>query len=92
MYKRQVLCLAGVILQTTFKEETETDLFGEQAVLCGGVCEDVYKRQAQYIRHTKSRGFITSGGLGTMGFGYGAAIGAQMALGRDCLLYTSRCV
>ena len=38
---------------------------------------------AQYLRHTKSRGFITSGGLGTMGFGYGAAIGAQMALGRD---------
>ncbi len=27
------------ILQTTFKEETETDLFGEQAVLCGGVTE-----------------------------------------------------
>ena len=38
---------------------------------------------AQYLLHTKSRGFITSGGLGTMGFGYGAAIGAQMALGRD---------
>ncbi len=38
---------------------------------------------AQYINHTKSRGFITSGGLGTMGFGYGAAIGAQMALGND---------
>lgn len=29
---------AGVI-ETTFKEETETDLFGEQAVLCGGVVE-----------------------------------------------------
>ena len=28
---------AGVI-ETSFKEETETDLFGEQAVLCGGVC------------------------------------------------------
>jgi len=28
---------AGV-LETTFREETETDLFGEQAVLCGGVC------------------------------------------------------
>ena len=27
---------AGVI-ETTFKEETETDLFGEQAVLCGGL-------------------------------------------------------
>src|SRR5208283_1305929 len=29
---------AGV-METTFKEETETDLFGEQAVLCGGVSE-----------------------------------------------------
>ncbi|WP_037029876.1 ketol-acid reductoisomerase [Psychrilyobacter atlanticus] len=27
------------IIETTFKEETETDLFGEQAVLCGGVTE-----------------------------------------------------
>ncbi|GAB6035972.1 ketol-acid reductoisomerase [Fundidesulfovibrio butyratiphilus] len=27
------------VLQTTFREETETDLFGEQAVLCGGACE-----------------------------------------------------
>ncbi len=27
----------GGVLETTFKEETETDLFGEQAVLCGGV-------------------------------------------------------
>jgi len=31
---------AGVI-ETTFKEETETDLFGEQAILCGGVSEMV---------------------------------------------------
>lgn len=29
---------AGII-ETSFREETETDLFGEQAVLCGGVCE-----------------------------------------------------
>ncbi len=29
----------GGILKTTFREETETDLFGEQAVLCGGVSE-----------------------------------------------------
>lgn len=29
---------AGVV-ETTFKEETETDLFGEQVVLCGGLCE-----------------------------------------------------
>src|SRR5699024_11569156 len=31
---------AGV-LETTFKEETETDLFGEQAVLCGGASEQI---------------------------------------------------
>jgi ketol-acid reductoisomerase len=29
----------GGVLETTFKEETETDLFGEQAVLCGGAVE-----------------------------------------------------
>ena len=31
------------MLETTFKEETETDLFGEQAVLCGGATELVLK-------------------------------------------------
>ncbi len=30
-------CTKAGVLETTFKEETETDLFGEQAVLCGGV-------------------------------------------------------
>ncbi len=34
---------------------------------------------AQYLRHVGSRNFLTSGGLGTMGYGYGAAIGAQVA-------------
>lgn len=34
---------------------------------------------AQYLHHRKPHRFITSGGLGTMGFGYGAAIGTQMA-------------
>ena len=38
---------------------------------------------AQYLHHVNSRGFITSGGLGTMGFGYGAAIGAQLGRGLD---------
>ena len=33
---------------------------------------------AQYLKHEKTKHFITSGGLGTMGFGYGAAIGAQL--------------
>ena len=35
---------------------------------------------AQYIRHLNPRSFLTSGGLGTMGFGYGAAIGACVGL------------
>ena len=34
---------------------------------------------AQYIKHNVAKKFLTSGGLGTMGFGYGAAIGAQFA-------------
>lgn len=34
---------------------------------------------AQFIKHTNPKSFLTSGGLGTMGFGYGAAIGAQIA-------------
>ena len=44
------------ILQTTFKEETETDLFGEQAVLCGGVSELIHAGfdtlvEAGYVDH-----------------------------------------
>jgi acetolactate synthase-1/2/3 large subunit len=35
---------------------------------------------SQFYKHTKPRHFITSGGLGTMGFGLPAAIGAQVAL------------
>src|SRR5579875_949828 len=36
-YAKGLGCLRAGVLETTFKEETETDLFGEQAVLCGGV-------------------------------------------------------
>ncbi len=62
--------------------------------LIGTICElagpdavyvtDVGQHQlwaAQYIRHVRPRSFLTSGGLGTMGFGYGAAIGAKIAVG-----------
>ena len=35
---------------------------------------------AQFLHHVHPRSFLTSGGLGTMGYGYGAAIGAQMAV------------
>ena len=65
--------------------------------ILGTVCEltgpqgvyvtDVGQHQmwaAQYIRHLQPRSFLTSGGLGTMGFGYGAAIGACIALNKSC--------
>ncbi len=56
------------------------DMAGENAVFA----TDVGQHQmwaAQYIRHLHPRSFLTSGGLGTMGFGYGAAIGASIGLG-----------
>ena len=36
-YAAGIGCTRAGVLETTFREETETDLFGEQAVLCGGV-------------------------------------------------------
>jgi ketol-acid reductoisomerase len=38
-YARGIGCTRAGVIETTFKDETETDLFGEQAVLCGGVTE-----------------------------------------------------
>jgi ketol-acid reductoisomerase len=38
-YARGIGCTRGGVIKTTFREETETDLFGEQAVLCGGTSE-----------------------------------------------------
>ncbi len=38
-YAHALGCLKAGVIETTFKEETESDLFGEQAVLCGGVSE-----------------------------------------------------
>tara|TARA_Y100000758_G_C15955559_1_gene387569 strand:- start:98 stop:868 length:771 start_codon:yes stop_codon:yes gene_type:complete len=36
-YAKGIGCTQSGVLETTFKDETETDLFGEQTVLCGGV-------------------------------------------------------
>jgi len=38
-YASGIGCTRAGVFETTFREETETDLFGEQAVLCGGVTE-----------------------------------------------------
>lgn len=58
--------------------EKTCEVAGEDAIYV----TDVGQHQmwaAQYIHHVRPRNFLTSGGLGTMGFGYGAAIGAKMA-------------
>lgn len=55
------------------------------------VATDVGQHQmwsAQTINFKRERRFISSGGLGTMGFGFGAAIGAQMATGQHSVLVT----
>ena len=38
-YAKALGCTRAGVVETTFREETETDLFGEQAVLCGGIVE-----------------------------------------------------
>ncbi|MDH7497743.1 MAG: ketol-acid reductoisomerase [Syntrophomonadaceae bacterium] len=38
-YAKGIGCTRAGVIETTFKEETETDLFGEQCVLCGGTTE-----------------------------------------------------
>jgi ketol-acid reductoisomerase len=38
-YARGIGCTRAGVIETSFKDETETDLFGEQAVLCGGLTE-----------------------------------------------------
>ncbi|HWH14170.1 MAG TPA: ketol-acid reductoisomerase [Miltoncostaeaceae bacterium] len=38
-YAKGIGCTRAGVIQTTFAEETETDLFGEQVVLCGGLTE-----------------------------------------------------
>ncbi len=73
----------GGVIETTFKEETETDLFGEQAVLCGGVVSLIragfqtlvdagYQPQIAYFECLHEMKLITDlifeGGIGNMNY------------------------
>ena len=62
------------------------DILSEVAGEDGIFVTDVGQHQmwaAQYLHHVKAENFLTSGGLGTMGYGYGASIGAQIGTGRS---------
>ena len=65
-------------LKPHFIVEKACSIAGKDAVYV----TDVGQHQmwaAQFLHHTQPRNFLTSGGLGTMGYGYGAAIGAKVA-------------
>jgi ketol-acid reductoisomerase len=64
-YARAIGCTRAGVLRTTIAEETETDLFGEQAVLCGGITaliragfetlvEAGYQPEVSYMRYSIS--------------------------------------
>lgn len=65
-----------------FIVETINELTNGEAV----ICTEVGQHQmwaAQYFKYRKPRTFLTSGGLGTMGYGLGASIGAKMGCGDE---------
>jgi len=80
-YAHAIGCTRAGVVETTFREETETDLFGEQAVLCGGVTSLVkqgyetlvdagYSREMAYFECLNELKLIVDlmyeGGLGEM--------------------------
>lgn len=69
---------AGAPLKPQFVIEQTAKILGDDAI----VVTDVGQHQmwaAQFFPFTRARQFITSGGLGTMGFGFPAALGAKVA-------------
>ncbi len=54
-YAKAIGCTSGGLIETTFEEETITDLFGEQAILCGGVPYLIMSAYQTLIEHGYSR-------------------------------------
>lgn len=66
------------------------EILSETAGEDGIFVTDVGQHQmwaAQYLHHTKPENFLTSGGLGTMGYGYGASIGAAIGTGKGPIFH-----
>jgi ketol-acid reductoisomerase len=49
-WAKAIGCTRAGVIETTFRDETETDLFGEQAVLCGGVTALIYGAYDTLVR------------------------------------------
>ncbi len=67
------------------------DVINEKKPAGTVIVTDVGQHQmwtAQYVKFDRTRRFVSSGGLGTMGFGLGAAIGARVATGDATVLIT----
>jgi ketol-acid reductoisomerase len=54
-YAKGIGCTRAGVIETTFREETESDIFGEQAVLCGGVTELVKAGYETLVENGYSR-------------------------------------
>ena len=92
---REIVSYSKIQKQTTDRELTPKNLIQAVAEKVGDdavVVTDVGQHQmwtAQYYPFTHARQFITSGGLGTMGFGLGAAIGTKLGnLDKPVVLFT----
>ena len=82
----------GAMKQGTLNPYVVLKALSERLPQDSPVATDVGQHQmwtAQYYPFAKPRTFITSGGLGTMGYGMGAAIGACMGTGKQTALITS---
>ncbi len=75
--------ISGVSVDAAIRPEEIFDALNKALPSGSCVCTDVGQHQmwaAQLLKHNRPRGFLTSGGLGTMGFGLPAAMGAKFAL------------
>ena len=88
--------------KNTTGDVKEGDAMLHPSEIIGAICDntdketiyvtDVGQHQmwtAQYLRHSRTNKFLTSGGLGTMGYGYGAAIGAQIGCPENRVIHVT---
>jgi len=98
--KRPELLKTVAEWKAKYKIEKDDDSILKPHQVIGKICDmtdketiyttDVGQHQmwsAQYIKHKNTNSFLTSAGLGTMGYGYGAAIGAQKAFPKKRVIH-----